>query len=424
MRIFFSVGEPSGDLHGANLIRQLRQREPGLECVGYGGPRMADAGCRLHADLTQLAVMWFARVLFNLHHFLGLLWRARRYFREQQVDAVVLIDYPGFNWWIARAARRRGIPVFYYGVPQLWAWAGWRIKKMRRLVDHVLCKLPFEERWYRQRGCRATYVGHPYYDETARHPLDRDFVERLRGDGRPLVAILPGSRTQEVHSTLPTFLAAAGAVQRRFPRAKFAVAAFNEAQAALAGQMAAASGLEIEVYAGKTPELIHAATCCLACSGSVSLELLHHETPTVILYRIRRAAFWVQKYFRTVQYITLVNVLAARDPFPRRVTDYDPDAAGAEDVPFPEYLTWQDKSEPIAAHVIAWLAEAGRREAKVAQLRQLKQQFAARGASARAAEYILAALSPRRAGHGAPPPPHFAADHAVPAPQRGFQGRP
>src|SRR3954470_18114893 len=126
MKIFFSVGEPSGDLHGANLIRELRRRRPDCECVGYGGPRMAAAGCDLHEDLTKLAVMWFLRVLINIHKFLALASRADRYFRHHRPDAVVLIDYPGFNWWIARRAKAHGIPVFYYGVPQMWAWAGWR----------------------------------------------------------------------------------------------------------------------------------------------------------------------------------------------------------------------------------------------------------------------------------------------------------
>ena len=147
MKIFFSVGEPSGDLHGANLIRELQKRRPDCEFVGYGGPRMAAAGCALHEDLTKLAVMWLLHALLNIHKFWALVGRADRYFRHHRPDAVVLIDYPGFNWWIARRAKAHGIPVFYYGVPQLWAWAGWRITKMRRFVDHVLCKLPFEETW-------------------------------------------------------------------------------------------------------------------------------------------------------------------------------------------------------------------------------------------------------------------------------------
>ena len=139
---------------------------------------MAAAGCQLHADLTALAVMWFARVLVNLHKFWGLVSRADRYFRHHRPDAVVLIDYPGMNWWIARRAKVHGIPVYYYAPPQIWAWATWRVGKMRRLVDHALCSLPFEEAWLRQRGCKATYVGHPFFDEVRRRPLDEVFISR------------------------------------------------------------------------------------------------------------------------------------------------------------------------------------------------------------------------------------------------------
>jgi len=131
MKIFFSVGEPSGICTGES-DQGVTTAEFGIECVGYGGPKMARCGLPLHADLTQLAVMWFLRVLLNLHRFWRLYRRARTYFRDERPDAVVLIDYPGFNWWIARAAKKHGIPVFYYGVPQMWAWAAWRVRKMRR----------------------------------------------------------------------------------------------------------------------------------------------------------------------------------------------------------------------------------------------------------------------------------------------------
>lgn len=398
MRIFFSVGEPSGDLHGANLIRELRRREPAVECVGYGGPRMESAGCQLHTDLTQYAVMWFFRVLIQLHRFYGLYRRADRFLATERPDAVVLIDYPGFNWWIARAAKRHGIPVFYYGVPQMWAWAGWRIKKMRRLVDHVLCKLPFEADWYQARGCRATYVGHPYFDETTRHQLDEEFLRQQRPAGRgPLVTILPGSRTQEVQANLPDFLSAVRQIRSRVPHARFAIAAFNEKQAAWARTAVARSGQAVEVHVGKTPELIHVATCCLACSGSVSLELLHHEKPTVILYRVSRLAFEVQKFFRKVKFITLVNLLATRDPVPGRYVPHDPDEVGAEETPMPEYLTACDRSSSLARWIIDWLTVPGMLTMKIDQLRRLKRQYAAPGASARAADYLCTQLQPQDA---------------------------
>lgn len=395
MRIFFSVGEPSGDLHGANLIRELRRREPQVECVGYGGPRMEAAGCQLHTDLTRFAVMWFWRVLVQLHRFYGLYRHADRYLERERPDAVVLIDYPGFNWWVARAAKRHGIPVFYYGVPQMWAWAGWRIKKMQRLVDHVLCKLPFEADWYRARGCRAIYVGHPYFDETTRHPIDTAWLRaQSQLDQGPLVTILPGSRTQEVQANLPDFLRAVWQIRSRVPNVRFAIAAFNEKQAAWAREVVAQAGQTLDVYVGKTPELIHAATCCLACSGSVSLELLHHEKPTVILYRVSRLAFQAQKLFRKVKFITLVNLLASSDPVPGRYVAHDPDAVDAEETPMPEYLTASDRSASLARWVIAWLTNPELLALKVEQLRHLKDRYAAPGASSRAADYLLLQLQP------------------------------
>jgi lipid-A-disaccharide synthase len=391
-------------LHAANLIRALRERSSHIECVGYGGPKMHEAGCRLHADLTALAVMWFLRVLLNLHKFVALLNRADRYFERDRPDAVVLVDYPGFNWWIARRAKRHGIPVFYYAPPQIWAWGSWRVKKMRRFVDHVLCSLPFEEAWFRERGCRATFVGHPYFDEVRSHQLDQTFVAQMQRRPGPLVTILPGSRTQEVTSNLRWFLKAAESVHARVRSARFAIAAFKPHQAEYARRLVAASGLPIDVFVGRTPELIHLAECCMACSGSVSLELLYHKKPTVILYWVTQFAYWVQSFFRKAAYITLVNLFNARELFPEKVTPYDPREPGAERVLFPEYLTWEDKSAQIAGHITRWLVDDNRREGLVAELAKLKARVARGGASRTAAEYILTELD-RRAHHV--PLPHF-----------------
>jgi lipid-A-disaccharide synthase len=264
---------------------------------------------------------------------------------------------------------------------------------MRRLVDHVICKLPFEASWYRQRGCNAIYVGHPYFDQMQRQQLDRHFLDRHGALPGRLVTILPGSRSQEVAANLPWFLQAADIIRRQAHDVRFAVAAFNEKQAAMARRQTHQSAAPVDVFVGKTPELIRLAHCCMACSGSVSLELLHHAKPTVILYWVNRAAYFVQGFFRKVKYITLVNLLAADDPFPQDVTPYDPNQPGAEKALFPEYLTCEDKSRQIAAHVIQWLNDAGEREASVARLLELRAKFGAGGASGRAAEYILQALA-------------------------------
>jgi lipid-A-disaccharide synthase len=398
MRLFFSVGEPSGDLHGANLIRAIRAAHPDWEFVGYGGPRMAGVGCTLHADLTQLAVMWIARVLVNLHKFIGLLIEADRYFRDQRPDAVVLIDYPGFNWWIARRAKARNIPVFYYGTPQVWAWASHRVNKMRRFVDHVLCKLPFEEQWFRERGCHATYVGHPYFDELRSQVLDEPFVRQMQRGVGPLVVILPGSRTQEVEANTQAFLKAAAKISARVPRVRFAVAAFKESQAETVRRLAAEASLQVDVYVGRTAELIHAAECCLACSGSVSLELLYHAKPSVILYQISRFGYVIQSLFRRSRYITLVNLLTAKDISTQRPAwIYDPADPSDAHVLLPEYLTRTDKSDAIAAHAIEWLTDAAACADRVAALCELRDRYAQGGASARGAEYIAAALQKSRA---------------------------
>ncbi|MGA2065283.1 MAG: hypothetical protein ABSG86_09945 [Thermoguttaceae bacterium] len=421
MRIFLSAGEPSGDVHAANLVRELVRQCPGVEAEGYGGPAMAAAGGRLHADLTRLAVMWFARALVHLPAFWGLVVRADRYFHRRRPDAVVLVDYPGFNWWIARRAKVHGIPVFYYPPPQIWAWGQWRVRKMRRLVDHVLCTLPLEETWFRAHGCRATCVGHPFFDEVLREPLDEAFLAQERGRPGPLVAILPGSRTQEVAHNFPDFLRAAERIRQAVPGVRFAVAAFKPQHAETvrkivgSGRWAVGSGQvsgvrcqvsgggergaggggqgtggevsgfptahsfpptahrplpTLEVHVGRTPELMHLADCAMACSGSVSLELLYHATPTVILYRISRLAHVVQGFFRRTKYITLVNLLSDEELFP-------------------EYLTYEDRSAEIAGHVIEWLRDPQQRARRVAALERLRSEVAHPGASRRAAEIIL-----------------------------------
>lgn len=404
MKIFFSAGEPSGDLHGANLIRALRSRDADFEAVGYGGPEMSAAGCRLHADLTALAVMWFARVLVNLHRFAHLVSRADRFFRHHRPDGVVLIDYPGFNWWIARRAKAHGIPVFYYAPPQVWAWGRWRVAKMRRLVDHVLCALPFEATWFRQQGCNTTFVGHPFFDQLEAQNLDRRFAEKLENRPGPLVAILPGSRTQEVTQNLRSFLKAAALVRRQVPEVRFAIGSFKPRQAELARQMADQTDLPVDIYVRKTQELIHSADCCMAVSGSVSLELLYHTTPTVILYQISPFAYWVQSFFRKVKYITLVNLLRTDELFPEDVTPFDPQQPDADRILFPEYLTYEDRSQQIATHVVDWLTDEQRRRHVVGELGRLKSEIAHGGAASTAAQYITRELTRRRPS---PPSPHF-----------------
>jgi lipid-A-disaccharide synthase len=370
MRIFISAGEPSGDLHGANLVRALHRLSPGVECVGFGGPSMEAAGGRLLYPLCRLAVMWFWRVLANATTFLQLLSRADRYFRHHRPDAVVLIDYPGFHWWLARRAHFHGIPVFYFVPPQLWAWAGWRVSKMRRWVDHVLCALPFEEPWFRARGVVADYVGHPYFDELPRQQLNAHFLAAQQRRAGSVIGLLPGSRTQEVERNLPTLLRAAARIHQGRPDTRFLVACFKEAHAHHVGACLQRKALPIAVHVGRTPEIIHLARACIAVSGSVGLELLYQGKPSVIVYRIRSLDLRVCRWFKKSPHISLVNLLAEKEIVP-------------------EFLSDRCEAGPISAHIVRWLNDPVAYEGVCGELASLRKRVAEPGACERAARFIL-----------------------------------
>ena len=377
MRIFLSAGEPSGDLHGANLVRSLRQLRPAIDCVGFGGARMAAAGARLLYPLCRLAVMGVRRVLSGLPQFIRLLLQADHSFAHERPDAVVLIDFPGFNWWLAWLAHRRGIPVFYFVPPQLWAWAGWRVRKMRRSVDHVLCNLPFEAAWYNARGIPGHYIGHPYFDELAAQRLDEAFLAEQAARPGSLVALLPGSRHHEIENNLPTLLGAAAHIHAARPDTRFLVACLYPDQRDRVIRQLRGSLLPIEVHSGRTPEIIQLAHCCIAVSGSVSLELLYRGKPTVIVYRIRAVERLLARLLLKCRYITLVNLLADRELFP-------------------EFLSVRDEAEPVAACVLRWLNDPAAHAELCRQLAALRQQVALPGARARAAQFILEVLERKR----------------------------
>ena len=194
------------------------------------------------------------------------------------------------------------------------------------------------------------------------------------------------------------FLKAARKIAARVPNVRFAAAAFKESQAELVRGAVAEAGVPVDVHVSRTPELIHAADCCLACSGSVSLELLYHAKPSVILYRISRFAYFVQSIFRKVRYITLVNLMTADDPFTGRPAGvYDPAEPRDAHVLVPEYLTCEDRSEQLAGHCVEWLTDAAARSRRVAELAALRDRCGQGGASQRAAEYIVRELTGRTA---------------------------
>ncbi|MEI6365795.1 MAG: lipid-A-disaccharide synthase [Planctomycetota bacterium] len=408
MRVFLSAGEPSGDHHAALLVRAIKERHPDVECVGLGGPCMAAEGCVLLADLTQLAIMWFVRVVLSIHRFVELVRRAERSFVDHKPDVCVLIDFPGFHWWLAWRAKRHGIPVVFYCPPQIWAWASWRIGKMRRLIDHVLSALPFEHDWFVANGMHSTLVGHPFFDAS---------IAALRtGPPRgsaPLVLLLPGSRGQEIEMNLSSLLKSAAAIHAKVPQMRCVVGALHERHARVIRSKIDAStgtlrGLCVEVEAGSTRRLIRDADSAIAVSGSVSLELLAARVPAVIVYRVGSFSYIVQSWFRHARFITLVNLLAASNPIgpvrgvwrvPKEVAPADPEAI------YPEYLAVGDPSQRVSEHVVEWLTDPRAHQHVVQRLEAVASEVGQGGSAVRAAVAVLAIAAGSRIGMCGPASP-------------------
>jgi lipid-A-disaccharide synthase len=381
VKIFFSVGEPSGDQHAAHLVHELSKRRGDVECVGYGGPAMRAAGCRIDFELTDLAVMGILKVLPLIQKFRGLARQAAEIFEQERPDAVVLVDFPGFNWWIARAAKKAGIPVFYYCPPQLWAWAGWRIHKVRRFVDHILACLPFEAEWYQQRGVKVKYVGHPFFDEIADKTLDTAFMRAERDKAGRRVAVLPGSRSHEIQLNFPVQIDVMRKLAQEFPDVRFLVANYKESQRADCEALLKkfAPDLPVELHLGKTSEILELGECCLMVSGSVSLEVLARAVPAVVQYRGDLLFSLIAGTQVKCRYMSLPNLVADR-------------------VIMPEY--WMIGSffrrrttEKMIDHFRAWLSDPMELAKATVPLRELRDSLMRTGATKNAAQYVLEQLS-------------------------------
>ena len=375
--IFFSVGEPSGDQHAARLVSQISALDSTIQVRGFGGQAMRDAGCHLDRDLTQHAVVGLVEVIPKLRQFFRFADEAEEIFREGNVDAVVLIDFPGFNWHIAKRAKKYGIPVYYYCPPQLWAWGGWRIKKMKRSVDHVLAVLPVEKNYFEGHGIPTTFVGHPFFDAVESHRLDQQLLERLSDTnlrGEHLVAVLPGSREHEVHSNWPLMLEAIRRLNRTNPRARFLVAAYRDRQCLWCRDQMTEEDqdLPIEFFVDRTSEVVEAARCAMMVSGSVSLELMARRTPAAVVYRVGRVLHSVGKHLLKLDSITLPNLMSDRKVFPEMVS--------------------VGKTEPaidfLTQSVNAMLNDHFYFQRLLESLDRLRDQYARPGASERAAEFI------------------------------------
>jgi len=371
-RIFISAGEASGDLHGAGLIRVLRTLAPDAEIVALGGPRMEEAGARLLANTVDFGVIGFLPIFGSFWRYLELLSRTDRFLGRWRPDVAVTIDCPGFHFLLASRLRARRVPLLWYIPPQLWAWAPWRVRKLRRRYSRVACILPHEEKFFRDAGVPVTFVGHPIIDHLRQYPLDQGFIRSLRSSpGERLIAIFPGSRRQEVAGVLSRQLAAAQALAARHPPCTFVLALAAEEHRAWVAPQVEASGLAIRTVVGKTHEVQSAADLALAKSGTTTLELAYYETPMAVFYNVS-AVEWnlAGRWLITTPYLALPNALAGR-----RIV--------------PEYMWARPPTATEIDEVCSLLVDERRREEMLADLAAVHRLLDKRDAATSAAREVL-----------------------------------
>jgi lipid-A-disaccharide synthase len=387
-----SCGEASGDLYAGALVEALRRAEPDVRVFGFGGDRLAAAGAELIGDYRGHTVTGLVEVIKHLPGTYRLYRQLVAAARERRPDVFVAIDFPDFNFKLGQAIHALGIPVVYYISPQLWAWRPGRLRTMKAFVDRVLPIFPFEEKVYRDAGIPVEFVGHPLID-LARASEDRaTFLTGLglRADA-PTVALLPGSRPNELREILPDLIAAARLVRRDVPGAQFVLArAPRLADELLEPATRAASGAEAEalpiaIVDGRADDVLAAADVVLTASGTATVQTALHERPMVIVYRLAKLTYAVGRPFVKIDTFGMVNLVAERKIAPELIQDdFTPEAAARE--------------------IVKLLTDDGARGRMIDAIRDVKRKLGGPGASRRAADAILREVH-ARAGKSPPLPP-------------------
>ncbi|HET6251955.1 MAG TPA: hypothetical protein VFE47_29995 [Tepidisphaeraceae bacterium] len=317
-RIFITVAEVSGDKHAAQLIRELRTLDPEVIIEGIGGPEMQAAGAVIHRNtVTRAAMGW--RGILRAGEVYGLLRWTRKYFDEHRPDLWIGVDSPSMNFHFARAAHDRKIPTLQYVAPQLWAWAIWRMKKLRKWVDHVACILPFEEEFFCGHGVQATFIGHPLFDQLP--PRVATPVENRFPNRPPVIGLLTGSRRSEAQANFPGMLGVAQRIAVKFPGARFVVpttaGTLPVVQEMLGSQGPAGNvhlnGLAIEFALDSFDRLVPQCDLCLTVSGTATLHVAGFGVPMVVVYHVSQLAWnLVGQWLVPTRTFALVNVLAEK----------------------------------------------------------------------------------------------------------------
>ncbi len=382
VKIMLVAGEASGDMHGAHLAHALLERNPGVRLMGMGGAMMKEAGVRLLFNPTSISAMGFVEVLRSVQVFRRLLARFEDLFERQAPDALVLIDFPEFNMRLADLAHNRGIPVIYYFSPSAWAWRKGRAKSVAEHATTVCAVFPFEAEVYQEAGANVEFVGHPLID-IVKPTLSREEARRELGCGEadPVVALLPGSRKQEIDHHLTPLVGAARRFRQEIPNAAVLMPLAHTVDR---GQIESKLGENhgITVVEGQTYNVLAAADAALAASGTVTLEAALIGTPIAVFYRTSSSTYWIAKRFYKRPYISLPNIVA--------------------DEGIVEEILQDDMTPQRLAESLLALLDPQRQEQVKRGYEEVKRRLGGPGAVGRAADAILRAAADGCASTDAP----------------------
>ncbi|SCM83588.1 Lipid-A-disaccharide synthase [uncultured Sporomusa sp.] len=378
MKIMISVGEASGDLHGASVAAALKLLEPNIELFGMGGKAMRDAGVTVNYDIAGLGVIGFVEVVKNLGKLFALRDNLAALMDQERPDVLVIIDYPDFNLRLAKIAKAKGIPVVSYISPSAWAWRRGRAKDVAGLVDKLAAIFPFEAEVYREAGANVTFVGHPLVDivkpSLAKEEAYRFFNVR---PGQPVVLLMPGSREQEVSSLLPVMLEACQQVAGQVPDCRIFLPVASTISREMLQNMIDGYTMNVTLTSEHTYDLMGIADVAIASSGTATLETSLMGVPTVIIYKMAALTYLLGKLLVKIPNIGLPNIVAGR-----RIV--------------PELLQGEANSGAIAAETLTLLTDQTVREKVLADLAEVKEKLGQTGAVHRVAEVILEVAQARR----------------------------
>ncbi|WP_129717936.1 lipid-A-disaccharide synthase [Pedobacter sp. SYP-B3415] len=363
MKYYLVAGEASGDLHGANLMQALKTKDAHAQFRFFGGEKMEAQGGLLVKHYRDMAFMGFIEVLFNLRSILKNMAACKADILAYQPDVLVLIDFPGFNLKIAEFAKKQGIRVCYYISPKVWAWNQKRVLKIKKVVDQMFCILPFEVDFYKSWGMDVTYVGNPLLDAIADFNSRPDFAATLGVQDAQVVALLPGSRKQEIERLLPDMLAMAD----RFPAYKFVVAGAPNFDQSYYEKVADRRSLNI-VY-NQTYDLLNIAQAAIVASGTATLETAIFRVPQVVVYKGSAISVAIARRLVKIRFISLVNLIAGKAVVPE--------------------LIQEDCNAARITEELSRILEGIGREAQLSGYNELSKKLGKPGASERAAAGIV-----------------------------------